>query len=99
MWVENYCTHVSTSALNFVLLCCCLTTYLVCACCSSAPCCVSHAPTEMIRHLPLAKDVVLSARQELVMRLDGYCEASRELFEEVSNDTLCVRVLAAMDGV
>lgn len=53
----------------------------------------------MIRHLPLAKDVVLSARQELVMRLDGYCEASRELFEEVSNDTLCVRVLAAMDGV
>jgi hypothetical protein len=40
-------------------------------------------PAELIRHLPLAKDVVLSARQEMVMRLDGYCEASRELFEEV----------------
>lgn len=38
---------------------------------------------ELIRHLPLAKEVVLSARQELVMRLDGYCEASKELFEEV----------------
>jgi len=38
---------------------------------------------ELIRHLPLAKEVVLSARQELVMRLDGYCEASMELFEEV----------------
>lgn len=40
-------------------------------------------PAELIRHLPLAKEVVLSARQEMVMRLDGYCEASRELFEEV----------------
>jgi hypothetical protein len=39
---------------------------------------------ELIRHLPLAKDVVLSARQELVMRLDGYCEASYDLFAEVS---------------
>eukprot|EP00882_Tetradesmus_deserticola_P019249 GHRQ01020707.1.p1 GENE.GHRQ01020707.1~~GHRQ01020707.1.p1 ORF type:complete len:460 (+),score=213.56 GHRQ01020707.1:50-1381(+) len=38
---------------------------------------------ELIRHLPLAKDVVLSARQELVMRLDGYCEASFDLFAEV----------------
>eukprot|EP00879_Flechtneria_rotunda_P013085 GHRR01013665.1.p1 GENE.GHRR01013665.1~~GHRR01013665.1.p1 ORF type:complete len:269 (+),score=60.10 GHRR01013665.1:252-1058(+) len=38
---------------------------------------------ELIRHLPLAKDVVLSARQELVMRLDGYCEVSHELFTEV----------------
>lgn len=45
---------------------------------------------ELIRHLPLAKDVVLSARQELVMRLDGYCEASYELFAEV-----CVLMLAA----
>jgi hypothetical protein len=27
--------------------------------------------------------VVLSARQELVMRLDGYCEASYDLFAEV----------------
>lgn len=26
---------------------------------------------------------MLSARQELVMRLDGYCEASMDLFEEV----------------
>lgn len=38
---------------------------------------------ELIRHLPLAKDVVLSARQELVMRLDGYSETSNELFTEV----------------
>jgi hypothetical protein len=46
---------------------------------------------ELIRHLPLAKDVVLSARQELVMRLDGYCEASRELFEEVRlNAPVCM---------
>lgn len=46
-------------------------------------CCVAVCAAEIIRHLPLAKDVVLSARQELVMRLDGYCEASMELFEEV----------------
>eukprot|EP00877_Chromochloris_zofingiensis_P000326 jgi/Chrzof1/10294/Cz04g36080.t1 len=37
----------------------------------------------LIRHLPLARDVVLSARQELVMRLDGYCEANNALFREV----------------
>lgn len=47
-------------------------------------CCCVVCCAEIIRHLPLAKDVVLSARQELVMRLDGYCESSMELFEEVS---------------
>ena len=44
---------------------------------------LSVATYVMIRHLPLAKDIVRSARQELVMRLDGYCEANAELFREV----------------
>ncbi|KAF8063870.1 vacuolar iron transporter 4 [Scenedesmus sp. PABB004] len=44
---------------------------------------LSTSTYELIRHLPLAKDVVLSARQELVMRLDGYAEASFDLFVEV----------------
>ncbi len=37
----------------------------------------------MLRHLPLSRDVVLSARQELVMRLDGYVESDQRLFQEV----------------
>ena len=45
--------------------------------------CLSVCAAEIIRHLPLAKDVVLSARQELVMRLDGYVEGDEALFMEV----------------
>jgi len=57
---------------------------LLSLCSASNVSCMSRVfPAELIRHLPLAKDVVLSARQELVMRLDGYCEANLELFNEV----------------
>lgn len=36
-----------------------------------------------IRHLPLAKDLVKTARQQLVRRLDEYCEKYPESFEQV----------------
>ena len=65
---------------------------------------LSVATYVMIRHLPLAKDIVRSARQELVMRLDGYCEANAELFREVkefgsSKGGGCLRVCVGWAGV
>ncbi|KAI8462363.1 MAG: hypothetical protein J3K34DRAFT_191729 [Monoraphidium minutum] len=55
---------------------------------------LGSATYALIRHLPLAKDLVFSARQELVMRLDGYCETVPELFQQVldriANDVLPV---------
>ncbi|GBF96259.1 adenylate kinase [Raphidocelis subcapitata] len=56
----------------------------------------------LIRHLPLARDVVFSARQELVMRLDGYTETVPELFQQVvdriANDVLPVVRQAGLAG-
>jgi hypothetical protein len=37
----------------------------------------------LVRRLPLATELVKASRQQLVMRLDEYCERSRELFEQV----------------
>lgn len=37
----------------------------------------------MRRHLPLAKDLVRSSRQQLVAHLDGYAKRHRPLFEKV----------------
>jgi len=38
---------------------------------------------EMIRHIPIASDLVVHARQELVRRLDGYVREEPALFGEV----------------
>lgn len=38
---------------------------------------------EIIRDLPLAQDIIVHARQELVRRLDGYAREHRELFVKV----------------
>jgi len=39
----------------------------------------------LIRGIPLASELVLHARQELVRRLDGYVRKDRQLFQEVVN--------------
>jgi hypothetical protein len=54
----------------------------------------------LVRRLPLAKDMVKLARQQLVMRLDEYFERSRELFEQVGLSGLgaYVRLGAGCDG-
>ena len=38
---------------------------------------------QAIRHLPLAKDLVQHARQQLVHRLDDHCEKHPVLFQKV----------------
>lgn len=38
-----------------------------------------------VRHLPLAKDLVRSSRQQLVAHLDGYAKRNRPLFEKVAH--------------
>ena len=38
---------------------------------------------QAIRHLPLAKDLVQHARQQLVNRLDDHCEKHPTLFQKV----------------
>ncbi len=40
---------------------------------------------EMIREIPLASEIVVHARQELVRRLDGYAREHRDLFQSVVN--------------
>ncbi len=41
------------------------------------------ATFEMVRDIPLAHEIVVHARQELVRRLDGYARENRELFGKV----------------
>ncbi len=40
---------------------------------------------EMVREIPLASEIVVHARQELVRRLDGYAREHRDLFQSVVN--------------
>ncbi|EIE27218.1 hypothetical protein COCSUDRAFT_64127 [Coccomyxa subellipsoidea C-169] len=44
---------------------------------------LDEATYAAIRHLPLAKDLVRSSRQQLVAHLDGYAKRNRPLFEKV----------------
>ncbi len=41
------------------------------------------ATFEMVRNIPLANEIVVHARQDLVKRLDGYAREHRELFRRV----------------
>jgi adenylate kinase len=41
------------------------------------------ATFEMVRDIPLAHEIVVHARQELVRRLDGYARENRELFGRI----------------
>lgn len=41
------------------------------------------ATFEMVRNIPIAHEIVIHARQELVRRLDGYAREHRELFASV----------------
>lgn len=44
---------------------------------------LSEETYSAIRHLPLAKDLQQTARQQLVSRLEGYCRQQRPLFGQV----------------
>jgi adenylate kinase len=44
---------------------------------------LSHEAFDLIRHIPVARQLALHARQELVERLEEYVENSRPLFEKV----------------
>ena len=45
---------------------------------------LGHATHDIIHHIPVASDVTLYARQELVRRLDSYEHAAAPLFKEVA---------------
>ena len=50
---------------------------------------LSQDTYQAIRHLPLAKDLVQHARQQLVNRLDDHCEKHPVLFQKVRRRWRC----------
>ena len=44
---------------------------------------LDDATYQSIKHLPLARHLVKSSRQQLVTRLDNYCRRQNEIFQEV----------------
>ena len=44
---------------------------------------LEDATYQSIKHLPLARHLVKSSRQQLVTRLDNYCKRQNEVFQEV----------------
>ena len=52
---------------------------------------LDDATYQSIKHLPLARHLVKSSRQQLVTRLDNYCRRQNEIFQEVSTCALCMQ--------